>query len=436
MEAKMERIETNVVKFEVKVAAKEFQAALNKSYNKNAKNFNIPGFRKGKVPMAIVKQQYGIEVLLEDAVNFAIDASYPQLLNENKINPVDYPQIEVITAEEGKDFVYTAQITVYPEVKLGEYKGLKIEKPSYEVTEEDVNAKLKETQEKNSRVEVKEDGIIENGNIAIIDFKGFVDGVAFDGGEGSDYSLEIGSGSFIDTFETQLVGAKSGENVEVNVTFPESYGKDELNGKAAKFEVTVKEVKSKELPELDDEFAKEVSEFDTLAQMKEDIVKTMTEENAAKVKNEYEDAVINAVVENATIEVPTIMIEKEIDIMVKNLETRLSQQGLTLEQYFQFTGTDAVKMREYMKENAERKVRTDLVLEAVEVAEKIEVSEEEIKVKAEEVAKMYAADDASMVDLLIKNQRVALEVDIKTGKINRLLIRKQQIINNKIIINE
>ncbi|MBU3103706.1 trigger factor [Clostridium gasigenes] len=416
MEAKMERIETNVVKFEVKVAAKEFQAALNKSYNKNAKNFNIPGFRKGKVPMAIVKQQYGIEVLLEDAVNFAIDASYPQLLNENKINPVDYPQIEVITAEEGKDFVYTAQITVYPEVKLGEYKGLKIEKPSYEVTEEDVNAKLKETQEKSSRVEVKEDGIIENGNIAIIDFKGFVDGVAFDGGEGSDYSLEIGSGSFIDTFETQLVGAKSGDNVEVNVTFPESYGKDELNGKDAKFEVTIKEVKSKELPELDDEFAKEVSEFDTLAQMKEDIVKTMTEENAAKVKNEYEDAVINAVVENATIEVPTIMIEKEIDIMVKNLETRLSQQGLTLEQYFQFTGTDAVKMREYMKENAERKVRTDLVLEAVEVAEKIQVSEEEIKVKAEEVAKMYAADDASMVDLLIKNQRVALEVDIKTGK--------------------
>lgn len=416
MEAKMERIETNVVKFEVKVAAKEFQAALNKSYNKNAKNFNIPGFRKGKVPITIVKQQYGIEVLLEDAVNFAIDASYPQLLNENKINPVDYPQIEVITAEEGKDFVYTAQITVYPEVKLGEYKGLKIEKPSYEVTEEDVNAKLKETQEKSSRVEVKEDGIIENGNIAIIDFKGFVDGVAFDGGEGSDYSLEIGSGSFIDTFETQLVGAKSGDNVEVNVTFPESYGKDELNGKDAKFEVTVKEVKSKELPELDDEFAKEVSEFDTLAQMKEDIVKTMTEENAAKVKNEYEDAVINAVVENATIEVPTIMIEKEIDIMVKNLETRLSQQGLTLEQYFQFTGTDAVKMREYMKENAERKVRTDLVLEAVEVAEKIEVSEEEIKVKAEEVAKMYAADDASMVDLLIKNQRVALEVDIKTGK--------------------
>ena len=382
MEAKMERIETNVVKFEVKVAAKEFQAALNKSYNKNAKNFNIPGFRKGKVPMAIVKQQYGIEVLLEDAVNFAIDASYPQLLNENKINPVDYPQIEVITAEEGKDFVYTAQITVYPEVKLGEYKGLKIEKPSYEVTEEDVNAKLKEIQEKNSRVEVKEDGIIENGNIAIIDFKGFVDGVAFDGGEGSDYSLEIGSGSFIDTFETQLVGAKSGDNVEVNVTFPESYGKDELNGKDAKFEVTVKEIKSKELPELDDEFAKEVSEFDTLAEMKEDIIKTMTEENAAKVKNEFEDAVINAVVENATIEVPTIMIEKEIDIMVKNLETRLSQQGLTLEQYFQFTGTDAVKMREYMKENAERKVRTDLVLEAIEVAEKIEVSEEEIKVKA------------------------------------------------------
>lgn len=416
MESKMERIETNVIKFEVKVEAKEFQNALNKSYKKNVKNFNIPGFRKGKVPMAIVKKQYGIEVLLEDAVNFAIDASYPELLKENNINPVDYPQIEVITAEEGKDFVYTAEITVYPEVKLGEYKGLKIEKPSYEVNDEAINAKLKELQEKNSRVEVKEDGTIENGNIAVIDFKGFVDGVAFEGGEGAAYPLEIGSGSFIDTFETQLVGAKAGDSVEVNVTFPESYGKDELNGKEAKFEVTIKEVKSKELPELDDEFAKEVSEFDTLADMKADITKNMTEENTAKAEKEYEDAVINAVVENATIEVPAIMIEKEINTMVKNLETRLSQQGLTLEQYFQFTGTDAEKMREYMKENAERKVRTDLVLEAVEVAEKIEASDEEIKAKAEEVAKMYAADDAGMVELLVKNQKVALEVDVKTGK--------------------
>lgn len=416
MEAKMERIETNVVKFEVKVGAKEFQAALNKSYNKNVKGFNVPGFRKGKVPMAIVKKYYGIEVLLEDAVNFAIDSSYPELLKENNINPVDYPQIEVVTAEEGKDFVYTAQITVYPEVKLGEYKGLKIEKPSYEVTEEDINAKLKEMQEKNSRVEVKAEGTVENGDIAVIDFKGFVDDVAFEGGEGSDYPLEIGSGSFIDTFETQLIGSKVGDKVEVNVNFPESYGKEELNGKAAKFEVTIKEIKSKELPNLDDEFAKEVSEFETLAELKEDITKNMTEANTAKAEKEYVDAVVDAVVENATIEIPAVMIEKEIDIMVKNLETRLSQQGLTLEQYFQFTGTDAEKTREYMKENAEKKVRTDLVLEAIEVAEKIEASEEEIKAKAEEIAKMYAADDASMVDLLIKNQRVALEVDVKTGK--------------------
>lgn len=416
METKMERIDTNVVKFEVKVEAKEFQTALNKSYNKNVKGFNVPGFRKGKVPMAIVKKYYGIEVLLEDAVNFAIDASYPVLLKENNINPVDYPQIEVVTAEEGKDFVYTAEITVYPEVKLGEYKGLKIEKPVYEVKEEDINAKLKEMQEKNSRIEVKEDGKVENGDIAVIDFKGFVDEVAFEGGEGSDYPLEIGSGSFIGDFETQLVGSKVGDKVEVNVTFPENYGKEELNGKAAKFEVTIKEIKAKELPALDDEFAKEVSEFETLAELKEDITKKMTDENLAKAEKEYEDAVISKVVENATIEVPAVMIEKEIDIMVKNLETRLSQQGLTLEQYFQFTGTDAAKMREYMKENAERKVRTDLVLEAVEVAEKIEASEEEIKAKAEEVAKMYAADDASMVDLLIKNQRVALEVDVKTGK--------------------
>lgn len=420
MEAKMEKIDVNVVKFEVKVEADKFKEALTRAYKKNVKKFNVPGFRKGKVPMNVVKKYYGVEVLLEDAVNFAIEGSYANVLKENNVRPVDFPKVEVVQAEEGKDLIYTAEVTVYPEVELGAYKGLNVEKKIYEVTEEEVAAKLKEMQEKNARVEVKE-GAIENGNIAVIDFKGFVDGVAFEGGEGHDYSLEIGSGSFIDNFEEQLVGAKAGDKVEVNVTFPENYGKEELNGKPAKFEVEVKEVKAKELPVLDDEFAKEVSEFETLEALKEDTTKKLEEANTARAEREYEEAILRAVVENAKMDIPAVMVEQEIDRMVQNLAQRLQYQGLTLEQYFQFTGTDAEKMREYMKENAETKVKTELVLEALQKAEKMEVLDEELKEKASEVAKLYGANDEKMVELLLQNQREALVADVMTSKVINFL---------------
>lgn len=420
MEAKMEKIDVNVVKFEVKVEADKFKEALTRAYKKNIKKFNVPGFRKGKVPMNVVKKYYGVEVLLEDAVNFSIEGSYAEALKENNVRPVDFPKVEVVQAEEGKDLIYTAEVIVYPEVELGEYKGLNVEKKTYEVTEEEVSAKLKEMQEKNARVEVKE-GAIENGNIAVIDFKGFIDGVAFEGGEGHDYSLEIGSGSFIDNFEEQLVGAKAGDKVEVNVTFPESYGKEELNGKPAKFEVEVKEVKAKELPVLDDEFAKEVSEFETLEALKEDTTKKLEEANTARAEREYEEAILRAVVENAKMDIPAVMVEQEIDRMVQNLAQRLQYQGLTLEQYFQFTGTDAEKMREYMKENAETKVKTELVLEALQKAEKMEVLDEELKEKASEVAKLYGANDEKMVELLLQNQREALVADVMTSKVINFL---------------
>ena len=420
MEAKMEKIDVNVVKFEVKVEADKFKEALTRAYKKNVKKFNVPGFRKGKVPMNVVKKYYGVEVLLEDAVNFAIEGSYANVLKENNVRPVDFPKVEVVQAEEGKDLIYTAEVTVYPEVELGAYKGLNVEKKTYEVTEEEVAAKLKEMQEKNARVEVKE-GAIENGNIAVIDFKGFIDGVAFEGGEGHDYSLEIGSGSFIDNFEEQLVGAKAGDKVEVNVTFPENYGKEELNGKPAKFEVEVKEVKAKELPVLDDEFAKEVSEFETLEALKEDTTKKLEEANTARAEREYEEAILRAVVENAKMDIPAVMVEQEIDRMVQNLAQRLQYQGLTLEQYFQVTGTDAEKMREYMKENAETKVKTELVLEALQKAEKMEVLDEELKEKASEVAKLYGANDEKMVELLLQNQREALVADVMTSKVINFL---------------
>ena len=427
MEAKMEKIDVNIVKFEVKVEAEKFDAALTRAYKKNVKNFNVPGFRKGKVPMNVVKKYYGIEVLLEDAVNFAIEGSYSEVLKENNIVPVDYPKIDVVEVGEGKDFVYTAEVTVYPEVELGEYKGLSIEKKTYEVTEEEVSKKLKEMQEKNARVETKEEGTVENGNIAVIDFKGYVDGEAFQGGEGKDYSLEIGSKTFIDTFEEQLVGAKVNDTVEVNVTFPENYGKEELNGKPAKFEVTIKEIKVKELPELDDEFAKETSEFDTIADLKADVTKKLEEANSERAEREFEEAVITAVAGNSKVEIPEVMVEKEVDKMVQNLQQRLQYQGLTLEQYFQFTGTDEEKMREYMRANAQTKVKVDLVLEAIEKAENIEATEEEIRAKAVEVAKMYAAsEDEKMVDLLMQSQQAALRADVITNKTIKLLIE-----NNK-----
>lgn len=422
MEAKMEKIEANLVKIEVKVEAEKFDAALKKAYNKNKAHFNVQGFRKGKVPMAMVKKFYGIEVLYDDAVNFSIDETYGKALAENDIKPVDYPKIDIVQIGEGKDLIYTAEVTVYPEVKLGDYKGLEVKKNTYDVTEEEVQKQLESIQEKNARVEIKAEGTVEKGDIAVIDFKGFIDGEAFEGGEGTDYPLEIGSGSFIDTFEDQLVGLKAGENKEVKVTFPEGYGKEELNGKPATFEVTVKEIKVKELPALDDEFAKEVSEFDTLAELKEDIKKKAEEHNAQKADREFENDVISAAVESATIDLPEVMVEKEIDAMIGDLENRLRYQGLTLDQYMEFTGSSVEKMRDYMKENADKKVRADLVLDAIAKAENIEATEEEIKEKALELAKMYSATEhEKMADMLVNTQGTMLSRDIVVAKTVKLL---------------
>ena len=423
MEAKMEKIEANVVKIEVKVEAAKFDEALKKAYNKNKGRFNVQGFRKGHVPMAMIKKFYGIEVLFDDAINYVIEETYPVALQENNIRPVDYPQVNIVEVGEGKDLVYTAEVTVYPEVKLGQYKGLEVKKPVYEVEEAEVEKQLTSMQEKNARVETKTEGTVENGDIAVIDFKGFIDGVAFEGGEGHDYSLEIGSGSFIDNFEEQLVGAAAGEKREVKVKFPENYGREELNAKDATFEVTVNEIKVKELPALDDEFAKEVSEFDTLAELKEDIKNKIQANNDMKAEREFEDAVINAAIEASEIELPQVMVEKEIDAMIKDLENRLKYQGLTLEQYMEFTGNTVEKMRDYMKENAERKVRADLVLAEIAKVENVEATEEELKEKALELAKMYTASEhEKMAEMLVQTQKSMLENDLVIAKTIKLLV--------------
>lgn len=423
MEAKMEKIETNLIKFEVKVEAEKFNDALKKAYNKNKMHFNVQGFRKGKVPMAMVKKMYGIEVLYDDAINYIVEETYPKAVEENNIKPIDYPKVEIVEVGEDKDLIYTAEVTVFPEVKLGEYKGLEVEKPSYEVNEEDVLKQIEEMQQKNSRTEVKTEGTVEDNNIAVIDFKGFVDEVAFEGGEGTDYPLEIGSGSFIDNFEEQLIGTAVGEEKEIKVKFPADYGKEELNGKDATFKVTVKEIKIKEIPQLDDEFAKEATEFDTLEELKSDIRKKLEETSEEKAERELEEAVISAAVDNSTIELPQVMIEKEIDNMVSDLENRLKYQGLTLEQYMEYTGNNVQKMRDYMKENAERKVRADLVLEAISKAEDIQATEEELREKAIEVAKMYSATEhEKMADLLVNAQKDMLQNDIVIGKTIKFLV--------------
>lgn len=424
MEAKMEKVETNVVKFEVRVEATKFNEALNKAYKKNVNRFNVPGFRKGKVPMAMVKKYYGVEVLYDDAINSLIDSTYAEVLSENDIKPVDYPQIDIVEVGEGKDLVYTAKVTVYPEVELGEYKGVEVKKPVYNVEDEEIEKQVKAMAEKNARVETKEEGTVEEGNIAVIDFKGFVDDVAFEGGEGKDYSLEIGSHTFIDNFEEQLVGLKVGENKEVIVTFPENYGKEELNGKEAKFEVTVKEIKTKELPNLDDEFAKEVSEFDTIAELKEDIKAKLEKSNAEKEKREFEEAVVRTVVENAKIDLPEVMVDRELENMMKDLENKLKYQGLTLEQYYAFTGSNEESMKSYMRDGALNKVKTELVLEKVSKTENIDVTEEEIKTKAMEIAKMYSGgnEEEKMAEMIMQSQGALLKTDIINEKTVNFLI--------------
>ncbi|OOM75536.1 trigger factor [Clostridium puniceum] len=413
MKANVEKVEANVIKLEIRVEAEKFDAALTKAYNKNKSRYNIPGFRKGKVPMAMVKKFYGVEAFYDDAVNFAIDESYPTALSQENIRPVDYPQIDIVELGEGKELVYTATVTTYPEIELGEYKGLDIKKPVYEVEDSEIEKQIAEMQEKNARIEVKKEGTVENGDIAVIDFKGYIDGTPFEGGEGNDYSLEIGSGTFIDNFEDQLIGLAVGDKKEVNVSFPEAYGKDELNGKPAMFEVEIKSIKVKELPELDDEFAKDVAAVDSFAELKENLKNTLVKNNDEKAEREFEEAVITAIIESSKMDIPEVMVSKEIDAMMQDLEGRLKYQGLSLEQYMEFTGNTTEKMREFMKENAERKVKADLILEAISKAEEIKATEEQLNARALELGKIYGPKDPEkMAKILVKSQKNMIEKDI------------------------
>ena len=390
MNCKVEKTENaNEVKLEITVEAEKFENAIKKVYFQNAKYINIPGFRKGKAPMNIVEKYYGAEIFYEDAFNEIATQAYDEALDENKIDAVSKPVVDVIQMEKGKDVIFTAVVQVKPEVQLGKYKGIDIKKIEYPVTEEDIEKEIKKMQEKNSRLITIEDRALENGDIATIDFEGFVDGVAFEGGKAEGHELEIGSGTFIPGFEEQLVNMKIDEEKEIKVTFPKEYFSKDLAGKEATFKVKLHEIKKKELPKLDDEFAKDVSEFDTLKELKSDIKNKMEKENEQKAKYETEESAIKAVCDNVKIDIPSGMIDMEVDHMIQDINQRLSYQGLKLDQYLKMIGKTEQEVRKEYEPQAIEAIKSRLTLEAIRKEEKIEASEEEIKEKLEEMAKNY-----------------------------------------------
>lgn len=393
----------NEVKLEITIEAEKFEEAIKKVYFKSAKYFNIPGFRKGKAPMQIVEKYYGKEIFFEDAFNEVAGEALDEAVKENKLEVVSRPDIDVTQIEKGKDLIFIAIVQTKPEAELGKYKGIEIEKIEYNVSDEDIEHELGHMQEHNSRLVSIEDRPVESGDIATIDFEGFVDGKAFDGGKAEGHELEIGSNTFIPGFEDQVIGMKIGEEKDIQVKFPEEYFSKELAGKDATFKVKVHEIKKKELPELDDEFAKDVSEFDTLKELKEDIKQKQQKQNDDKAKYETQDAVIKAVCENIKVEIPSGMIEMEIDNMFQNMEQRLSYQGLKLEQYLQMMGKTKEDMKKEYEPQAVEAIKSRLALEAVIKVEKIEPTEEEIDEKLKEMAKNYGKEND---EEFLKNENV------------------------------
>ena len=388
MSVQVEKLEKNMAKLTVEVSAEDFKAAIKKAFNKNKNRFAIPGFRKGKAPQAMIEKMYGEGVFYEDAADEAINASYAEAMKESGLDIVYRPEVTIEKIGKDEPFVYSALVAVKPEVTLGQYKGVEVEKADASVSAEDVEAELKKVQEQNARLLTVEDRGVEDGDQTVIDFEGFVDGKGFEGGKAEDYPLTIGSHSFIDTFEEQLIGKKIGEECEVNVTFPTEYHAADLAGKPATFKVTVKEIKVKELPELNDEFASEVSEFDTLDEYKKDVEKKLAEKKEIEANSKNEDAVVAKVVENATMEIPDKMIDAQAENMVQDMARRMQSQGLSLDMYLKYTGMTVEQMKEQARPDAEKRIRTRLVLEAVAQAENIQISDEKVD---EEVAKMAEA---------------------------------------------
>ena len=389
MSLQVEKLEKNMAKLTIEVSAEDLDKAMEKAYQKQKSRISLPGFRKGKAPRKMIESMYGKGVFMEDAVNSLVPQEYTKALGECDLEIVSQPEINVTQMEPGKALIFTADVAVKPEVTLGDYKGVEVPKAEIAVTDEEVDAEGKKEQDKNARTVAVEDRAAANGDITTIDFEGFVDGVAFEGGKGTDYALTLGAGTFIPGFEDQLVGANTGDHVEVKVTFPEEYQAKELAGKEAVFQCDVKKIETKEVPELDDEFAKDVSEFDTLAEYKEDVKKKLTEKKEKEARTAKENAAVDKAIENAQMDIPELMTKTECRQMMDDFSRRMQQQGLSMEQYFQFTGQSMDKMMEDMKPQALKRIQTRLVLEKVAEAENIQPSEEEITEEIQKMADAY-----------------------------------------------
>ena len=389
MSLQVEKLEKNMAKLTIEVSAEDLDKAMEKAYQKQKSRISLPGFRKGKAPRKMIESMYGKGVFMEDAVNSLVPQEYTKALGECDLEIVSQPEINVTQMEPGKALIFTADVAVKPEVTLGDYKGVEVPKSEITVTDEEVDAEVKKEQDKNARTVAVEDRAAANGDITTIDFEGFVDGVAFEGGKGTDYALTLGSGTFIPGFEDQLVGANTGDHVEVKVTFPEEYQAKELAGKEAVFQCDVKKIETKEVPELDDEFAKDVSEFDTLAEYKEDVKKKLTEKKEKEARTAKENAAVDKAIENAQMDIPELMTKTECRQMMDDFSRRMQQQGLSMDQYFQFTGQSMDKMMEDMKPQALKRIQTRLVLEKVAEAENIQPSEEEITEEIQKMADAY-----------------------------------------------
>ena len=422
MSVQVENLEKNMAKLTIEVSEDKLEEALQKAYLKQKNKISLPGFRKGKVPRNMIEKMYGPEIFFEDAANMLIQENYGPAVDESGADIVSRPTIEVTQIEKGKPFIFTAEVAVKPEVTLGKYMGVTVTKIDTTVTDEEVDAEVEKERNNNARTITVEDRAIADGDTAVIDYEGFVDGVAFEGGKGENHSLVIGSHSFIDTFEEQLVGKNTGDEVEVNVTFPEEYHAPELAGKPAVFKVKVNEIKAKELPELDDEFAQDVSAFDTLAEYKEDVKKKLEERKESEARRTKEDEAIKKIVDKSSMDIPEAMLETQMENMIEEFAQRISQQGLSFEQYMQFSGMTMDKLKEQVKPDALNRIQTSLVLEAIAKEENIEVSEEDVMAEIEKMAAMYGMEADKLKELVGDAEKESMKKDIAIQKAVELVM--------------
>ena len=422
MSVQVETLEKNMAKLTIEVPAEEFEKAIQAAYMKEKGKISLPGFRKGKVPRVMIERMYGPEIFYEDAANELMNQEYPKAVEESGLDVVSRPNIDITQIKKGENFIFTAEVAVKPEVTLGKYKGVQVTKIDTSVTAEEIDAEINKERENNARTITVEDRPVADGDTAVIDYEGFVEDKPFEGGKGENHSLVIGSHSFIDTFEEQLIGKNAGEDVEVHVTFPEDYHAAELSGKPAVFKVKINEIKSKELPELDDDFAQDVSEFDTLAEYRESVEKKLKEQKEAAAKRDKENEAITKIVEKSKMEIPDAMVDTQVETMANDFANRLAQQGLTMEQYMQFSGQTMEKLHEQMKPEALKRIQTSLVLEQIAKEENIEVSDEDVDTEIAKMAEMYGMEADKLKEYMGDSEKDSMKKDIAVQKAVELIM--------------